>query len=87
MTIETPPTYSQYLFKEQSLWDTPYLFDKTECKKALMPLPETAIFMMGGGYECSAANLFFIDSSGNVYRYLEDLDVAVESETAKMESL
>lgn len=73
----------QYLFEEQRLWDTPYLSDETEHTKALMPLPKTAIIMMGGGYECSAANLFFMDKHGNVYRYLEDVNAAVPSETAR----
>lgn len=67
----------QLLFEEQNLWD------RFKHKKALMPLPETARLMMGGGYECSAASPSFIDSSGNVYRYLEDVDAVVQSETAR----
>lgn len=76
--VERSFSYSQMTFEDLRHWD--FGDSQRESRsKFLMPLPEDTSLMMGS-YETSETDAHLIDNSGNVYRYLPELDAAVHSE-------
>lgn len=76
--VERSFSYNQMTFEDLRHWD--FGGSQRESRsKFLMPLPEDTSLMMGS-YETSETDAHLIDNSGNVYRYLPELDAAVHSE-------
>lgn len=76
--VERSFSYNQMTFEDIRQWN--FGGGQQESRsKFLMPLPEDTSLMMGS-YETSETELHLIDNSGNVYRYLPELDAAVHSE-------
>lgn len=77
--VERRFAYNQMTFEDIQQWDFGGRRENESRCKYLMPLPEEASLVMGG-YESSETDAHLIDNSGNVYRYLPELDAAVHSE-------
>lgn len=77
--------FGQISFEEARLWDFPEVSPEKNRCKWLMPLPDTAHLALGG-YETTEIDAHMIDSSGEVYRYLPELDAAIHSENAEVHS-
>lgn len=72
-------SYNQMTFEDIRHWDFGIQRENRSRCKYLMPLPEDASLVVCG-YESGEADAHLIDSNGNVYRYLPELDAAVYSE-------
>lgn len=77
--------FGQISFEEAQLWDFSGFSQDKGQTKLLMPLPVTAHLALGG-YETTEIDAHLIDSSGEVYRYLPELDAAIHSENAQVHS-
>lgn len=78
-------SFGQMSFEDASLWDFSDFSQGKNRSKWLMPLPDTARLALGG-YETAEIDAHLIDSSGEVYRYLPELDAAIHSENAQAHS-
>lgn len=91
--VQTPTEHFPYMelryplgqmtFEDTQLWDFGGFRESAGRSKWLMPLPDEAILIMSG-YETTDTGTFLIDNRGEVYRYLSDLDAAVQSEGAEV---
>lgn len=77
--VERSFSYNQMTFEDIRHWDFGSQRENRSRCKYLMPLPEDASLVMCG-YESGEADAHLIDNTGNVYRYLPELDAAVHSE-------
>lgn len=77
--------FGQMSFEDARLWDFSGFSQDKGRTKWLMPLPDTAYLALGG-YETAEIGAHLIDSSGDVYRYLPELDAAIHSENAQVYS-
>lgn len=78
-------TYSftgQMTLDDISLWDFTSYSHQQGRSKWLMPLPEKACVRMGS-FSVEDAEMHMIDSGGEIYRYIPELDAAVCSENAE----
>lgn len=73
-------SYNQMTFEDIRHWDFGIQQENRSRCKYLMPLPEDTTLIMGG-YESGEVDAHLLDNSGNVYRYLPELDAAVLSES------
>lgn len=80
--VERRHFYNQMSFEDIQLWDFGGCRESGSRRKFLMPLPEECSLIVGS-YETTGSDAYLIDSSGNVYRYLPELDAAVYSEGAE----
>lgn len=80
--LERRHSFGQMTFEDARLWDFEGFRESAGRSKWLMPLPDEAVLVMSG-YETADTNAHLIDSRGGVYRYLPDLDAAVQSEGAE----
>lgn len=76
-------SFGQMTFEDAQLWDFGGFWETNSRSKWLMPLPDEALLIISG-YETSNTNAHLIDSRGEVYRYLPELDAAVQSEGAEV---
>ena len=79
-------TYSftgQMTFNDLSLWDFGAYSERQSRSKWLMPLPENARILIGD-FPIEDAEMHMIDSSGDVYRYIPEIDGAVFTENAEV---
>ncbi len=79
-------TYSftgQMTFNDLSPWDFGAYSERQSRSKWLMPLPENAHIIIGD-FSIEDAEMHMIDSSGDVYRYIPEMDGAVFSENAEV---
>lgn len=80
--VERSYAFNQMSFEDIRLWDFGGTWEGNPRRKFLMPLPEDSSLVVGS-YETFGSGAYLIDSSGNVYRYLPELDAAVYSEGAE----
>lgn len=91
--VQTPSSHFDYVERtysfsgqmsldDLSLWDFTSYSQRQSRSKWLMPLPERAQVFMGS-FPVEDAGMHMIDSSGEVYRYIPELDAAVCSENAQ----
>jgi len=73
--------YGQLYFEPMDLWGITRRGQSFRQTKTLMPLPESA-YLMINGHMVESCSSYYMDSAGDVYDYLPDLDAAVESEDA-----
>lgn len=80
--MERRHTFGQMTFEDAQLWDFGGFRETNNRSKWLMPLTEEALLIMSG-YETTDTTSHLIDSRGDVYRYLPELDAAVQSDGAE----
>lgn len=80
--VERSYSFNQMTFEDIQLWDFGGCREGSPRRKFLMPLPEDSSLILGN-YETPGSEAYLIDNSGNVYRYLSELDAAVYSEGAE----
>lgn len=80
--MERSHSFGQMTFEDAQLWDFGRFQESISRGKWLMPLPDETQLIMSG-YETADTVAHLIDSRGEVYRYLPELDAAVQSEGAE----
>ena len=81
--MERRHSFGQLSFEDAQLWDFGGFRESSRRHKLLMPASDEALLIMSG-YETTCATDYLIDNRGEVYRYLPEIDAAVQSEGAEV---
>lgn len=81
--MERRHSFGQMSFEDVRFWNFGGFRESSSRHKLLMPLPDEALLVMSG-YETTDIDAYLIDNRGEVYRYLPELDAAVQSEGAEV---
>lgn len=73
--------YGQLYFEPMDLWGLSRRGQSFRQTKSLMPLPESA-YLVINGHMVESCSSYYMDSTGDVFDYLPDIDAAVKSENA-----